>query len=164
MCDNEEREWRRRNHKKTVTSVSGDRKTVTQTDIRHYSGFDISSSITDSDGNTAAISIDLAEGGDVGAAIAEASALKTGTMRNASVSISAHGTFGSADLRTVSDAGIPLTIIGNEGLITVTSEGAGILASAGDAAFELERSLSRPLTDEQYAKVGENAQVFDITM
>ncbi len=150
--------------KKTVTSVSGDRKTVTETDIRHYSGFDISSSITDSDGNTAAISIDLAEGGDVGAAIAEASALKTGTMRNASVSISAHGTFGSADLRTVSDAGIPLTIIGNEGLITVTSEGAGILASAGDAAFELERNLSRPLTDEQYAKVGENAQVFDITM
>ncbi len=150
--------------KRTQTVKSGNSVKETVTDILYYSGYNIT--ITDAGGKKT-ISLVVADKGDISEAVKTAKD-KSESLGNASIDVCVQNSISSSDLKAIKDAGLSLTMTGNEGKISMSLEVLEKFGYSGSMDFKFKRDLStdlaKILTEDDLATVRDDPQLFDISL
>lgn len=152
------------NVKKIQTIKSGSSTKETATDIQYYSGYNIT--VTDIGGKKT-ISLVVADKGDISEAVKIAKD-KSESLGNASIDVCIQNSIGSSDLKAIRDAGLSLTMTGNEGKISMPLEILEKFNYGSSMDFKFKRDLStdlaKILTEDDLATVRDDPQLFDISL
>lgn len=151
--------------KTTKTDIGGNIQETT-TDVHYHSGYNISIEKT---GDTRSIVLTVADKGDLSEAISKAKQISE-SYNGLSIDLCIQGTITSKDLKIVNDAGLRITMNGNEGRIVLSSEVLRGLDFNEKMDFKLTRDITTELElaeqvdEDNMSKVGEKYQVFTITL
>lgn len=154
------------NVEKTIkTSIDG-RINETTIDVSYYSGYNIS---VEKEGDARAITLTVADKGDLSEAIAKAKMISE-SYNGIPIDLCIQGTISSKDVKIVNDAGLGITMNGNEGKIVMSSEVLKGLNFDEKMDFKLTRDITTGLElvehvdEDDISKIGEKYQVFTITL
>lgn len=154
------------NVEKTTKTDIGGKIQETTTDINYYSGYNISIEKT---GDARSITITVADKGDISEAIAKAKTISE-SYNGVPINLCIQGTISSEDMKVVNDAGLDMTMNGNEGKIVLSSKVLNSLDFDEKMDFKLKRDITTELElaervdGEGMSKIGDKYQVFDITL